>query len=48
MLSTGSLVEIVPKSLYIGQTSRLLKARIDEHKAVVKNARTEDYGCTRH
>ena len=34
--------------VYIGQTSRLLKTRINEHKAAVKHARTEESAVDEH
>ena len=53
-LHTSNVVSSIPcKSVHIGQTGRLLKSRVDEHKTAVKYARTGESavaenmsGCT--
>ena len=51
-LHTSNVVYSIPcktcSSVYIGQTGRLLKTRVDEHKTAVKYARTEESVVAEH
>ena len=46
------LIELIPcrtfSSVYVGQTSRLLKTRIDEHKAAVKYGKSDVSAVAEH